>query len=76
MFVMRMFVVSVWMEGVRDGAEPTYTYTRLSVQPWKTVHKRLTNEAMKKFHGWGRIEVNERDSWTAVYKEESNHEHF
>ena len=59
---MKMFVVSVWMEQVRDGAEPTFKYVRFSVQPSKTVHKRLTNEAMKKFGGWGRIEVVERRS--------------
>ena len=59
---MRMFVVSVWREQVRDNAEPTFKYVRFTVQSPETAHKRLTNEAMKKFKGWGRIEVVERRS--------------
>jgi len=56
---MKMFYVSVWLEQDKDNAEPNYKYVRFTVQPLLTAHKRLTNEAMKKFKGWGRVIVEE-----------------
>jgi hypothetical protein len=58
-FEMKMFYVSVWLEQDKDNAEPNYKYVRFTVQPLPTAHKRLTNEAMKKFKGWGRVVVEE-----------------
>jgi hypothetical protein len=55
--MMNMYYVSVWLEQDKDSPEPNYQYVRFSRQNVDTAHKRLTNEAMKKFPNWGQINV-------------------